>query len=214
MSSVWDDRAEAYRQSSTHREGPDLDLLIELCEPGIGVGALDVATGGGHVARRLRGGGCTVTTTDASSGMQPDIVCPAERLPFTDGSFDVVASRYAAHHFDDMPAAVRELARVTRDRVVVQDMLYGGEAVEEAEKLRDASHVRTYDEAQWRAAFESAGLTVDRLELVDRGLPLEEWLARTGCEGDTAERVRQLLADRTADGAWRSTMITIRGRKS
>mgnify|MGYP003289496345 CR=1 FL=1 len=32
----------------------DLDLLVEWCEPGEGVKALDVATGGGHVARRLR----------------------------------------------------------------------------------------------------------------------------------------------------------------
>ena len=72
MSDVWSTRAEAFRESPSHREGPDLDLLVELCEPGEGVTALDVATGGGHVARRLREEGCTVVTVDPAPGMQPD----------------------------------------------------------------------------------------------------------------------------------------------
>ena len=53
MTDVWSQRADAFRESPTHREGPDLDLLVEWCEPGPEVKVLDVATGGGHVARRL-----------------------------------------------------------------------------------------------------------------------------------------------------------------
>src|SRR2546421_2929032 len=98
MTDVWSQRADAFRESPTHREGPDLDLLVEWCEPGQGVKALDVATGGGHVARRLREAGCEVVSTDASPGMEPDVICRAESLPFADGSFDVVASRIAPHH--------------------------------------------------------------------------------------------------------------------
>ena len=40
--------------SVTHSTGDDLDAVVELCNPHAGVKALDVATGGGHVARRLR----------------------------------------------------------------------------------------------------------------------------------------------------------------
>ena len=72
--STWSDRAQAYRDSPTHREGPDLDLLVEWCEPEEGVKALDVATGGGHVARRLREEGAKVVTLDPSPGMQADVV--------------------------------------------------------------------------------------------------------------------------------------------
>jgi SAM-dependent methyltransferase len=126
----WDARAEAYRTSPTHRAGADLDALVEWCEPARGVVALDVATGGGHVGRRLAEAGCRVTTADASPGMQPDVVCPAESLPFEDRSFDVVACRIAAHHFDDVAAAVREMARVTRRLVVIEDTLYADEQVE------------------------------------------------------------------------------------
>ena len=65
------------------------------------VTVLDVATGGGHVARRLREAGASVVTTDVAPGMQPDVVAPADHLPFADASFDVVACRIAAHHFPD-----------------------------------------------------------------------------------------------------------------
>ena len=54
----WSDRAQAYVDSDAHREGDDLEQLVAWA-----VGAttaLDVATGGGHVARRLREAGLEV----------------------------------------------------------------------------------------------------------------------------------------------------------
>src|SRR5207244_13298893 len=142
MTDLWSQRADAFRESPTHREGPDLDLLVEWCEPGPDVKVLDVATGGGHVARRLRDEGCTVVTVDPAPGMQPDVVAPAERLPFEDGSFDVVTCRIAAHHFQDIRKAVAEMARVTQKLVVIEDNVFLDEQVEEAERLRDPTHVR------------------------------------------------------------------------
>jgi SAM-dependent methyltransferase len=208
----WDARAEAYRTSPTHRAGADLDALVAWCEPAPGIEALDVATGGGHVGRRLAEAGCTVTTCDASPGMQPDVVCPAEALAFADRSFDVVACRIAAHHFDDIALAVREMARVSRRLVVIEDTLYADEQVEEAERLRDPTHVRSYTEAEWRAQLAAAGLTVDRVGHFPKRHPLGSWLERTGCTGATAERVRQLLAGRLADdeSVWLDTKILLR----
>ena len=54
--------------------------------------------------------------SDPSPGMQPDVICRAEDLPFADGSFDVVAARSRAHHFADVRAAVAEMARVAAGR--------------------------------------------------------------------------------------------------
>ena len=210
--SAWDERAEAYRVSAAHASGVDLDLLVEFCEPAAGKDALDVATGGGHVARRLREAGCRVTTCDPSPGMQPDVICWAEDLPFADASFDAVASRFAAHHFTDVRAAVAELARVSRGPVVVVDMNYADEAVERAELLRDPGHVKTYSEAEWREIFAAAGLTVADLRLVPRGYPLEDWLARTGCVGEEAQAVRRELSHVTDDeGVWHGDVVVIKG---
>jgi len=133
VSSVWDARAEAYRESDAHREGEDLELLVQWATGART--ALDVATGGGHVARRLREAGLEVVTCDPAPGMRPDVICRAEHLPFADGSFDVVACRVAAHHFEDPEEAVREMARVTRDRVLVSDTVFMGERAEEARAI-------------------------------------------------------------------------------
>ena len=138
--SDWSARAQAYIDSDAHREGEDLDLLVAWAA-GARSG-LDVATGGGHVARRLREAGLDVVTCDQAPGMGPDVICAAEKLPFPDAAFEVVACRTAAHHFDDVRAAVREMARVASDRMLLVDIVNMGEQMEEAERLRDPSHVR------------------------------------------------------------------------
>ena len=209
--SHWDERAEQYRTSDAHREGPDLDRLVEWAEPGPGVTALDVATGGGHVARRLREAGCTVVSCDPAPGMQADVICRAEYLPFDDTSFDVVACRVAAHHFEDVGAAVKEMARVARSRVIVVDTTFMGDDVEQAEKLRDPSHVRNYDETEWRALFAAAGLEVEEVEFFDKSFELQAWLDRTGCDGEDAERATALLGDRVEDGLMRLDRIALKG---
>jgi SAM-dependent methyltransferase len=211
MTDVWSARAEAYRESEAHREGPDLDLLVEWAAAGRT--ALDVATGGGHVARRLREAGLDVVTTDSAPGMRPDVVARAEDLPFADGSFDVVACRLGAHHFADVEAAVREMARIARGRVLVVDNLYADETVEEAERLRDPSHVRTYAEAEWERLFAQAGLRVEDVRVVERPILFEPWLERAGCTGSDAARVRTLLADRIGGETITFWRIALRGSK-
>jgi len=206
----WSTHAEAYRESEAHRSGADLDLLVEWAK---GRTALDVATGGGHVARRLRQAGFDVVTVDPAPGMQADVVSRAEHLPFADGSFDVVVTRIAPHHFADVGAAVQEMARVSGGLVLVVDNLYRCDRVEEAERLRDPTHVRNYGEEEWRELFAQAGLEVEAVELVDTDIDAEAWLARAGCEGDEAERVRALLSDRLSDGRLPMTRIALRGRK-
>jgi SAM-dependent methyltransferase len=212
MTNVWDDRAQAYVSSDAHLQGEDLEQLVEWARGA--KTALDVATGGGHVARRLREEGLEVVTSDPSPGMAPDVICRAEDLPFADGSFDVVTCRTAPHHFDDVAAAVAAMARVARDRVLIVDTVNTGEAVEEAEKLRDPSHVRNYTEDEWRAFVEGAGLTIEDVRFFEHSFDLEAWLARTGCVGDDARRAVELLGDRARDGRLTLRKIAIKARKA
>ena len=213
MTDVWSGRAEAYRNAVEQREGEDLDLLVAWAEPRDGLTVLDVATGGGHVARRLRERGCRVTTLDPAPGMRADVVASAEDIPFADGAFDVVVTRIAPHHFDDVRAAVREMARVANNLVLVEDTLYTSDAVEKAERLRDPTHVRAYTDEEWRAFLEEAGLDVEEVALVRKRHPLDAWLARTGTSDDDAARVRELLAGHVDDGDYVDRKILLKARK-
>jgi SAM-dependent methyltransferase len=209
--SVWDERAEAYRTSEAHREGRDLDLIVEWASGART--AVDVATGGGHVARRLREAGLDVVSLDPAAGMRPDVVAPAERLPFAEGSFDMVACRVAAHHFEDVEAAVREMARVSCELVLVSDNLFAGDAAEEADRVRDSSHVRNYTEDEWRSFFDDARLDVEEAVTYEHPVLFEPWLERAGCTGEDAERVRELVADRLDGDRLRLERICLKGRK-
>jgi len=214
--SVWDDRAEAYRNSATHASGEDLDAVVELCNAHEGVRILDVATGGGHVARRLRAEGAEVVTLDPAPGMRPDVVARAEHIPFADGSFDVVVSRIAAHHFENLGEAIGEMVRVSNRVVVIEDMLYRTTEEEEAEKLRDPSHVHSLTADDWRDLLVDAGLEIEQTLFFSKTHDMDEWLARTGCTGEDAERVRELLAPvSSADGAtWSNDYVVVKARKS
>jgi SAM-dependent methyltransferase len=211
VTDVWSERADAYRQSAIHAAGEDLDLVVGWCAPGPGVTVLDVATGGGHVARRLREAGATVVTTDPAPGMGADTTAPAESLPFADASFDAVACRLAAHHFADVVTAVKEMARVARDRVVICDNTFVSESSEEADRVRDPSHVRNYAVAEWESFFELAGLRIAEQHHFNRPLEIEPWLARVGCSGEDAARVRELLGDRVQDGWMPLPTLVLKG---
>jgi len=211
MTDVWSDRADSYRTSAIHSAGEDLDLVVAWCEPAAGVDVLDVATGGGHVARRLREAGANVVTVDPAPGMRADVIAPAEHLPFADGSFDAVATRLAAHHFADALGAVKEMARVAAGRVVVCDNTFVSESSEEADRLRDPSHVRNYGVAEWESFFELAGLEIVEQRCMERPLEIEPWLARVDCPPADAARVRELLGHRIVDGWMNLPTLVLKG---
>jgi SAM-dependent methyltransferase len=209
MTDLWSERAEAYRESDAHRQGRDLELFREWAE---GETALDVATGGGNVARVLREAGLEVVTIDSAPGMKPTVVSRAEEIPFADASFDVVACRVAAHHFQDPGGSLKEMARVSRGLVLVSDNLYRGEEGEEADRLRDPSHVRNYSQEEWRQMFDAAGLEVEQFELEDKRIDFQAWLLRSGTPDEDVSRISELLRDRIEDGELRLDRGIFKGR--
>jgi len=214
VTDLWSDRADAYRESATHASGDDLDLVVAWCEPGPGVTVLDVGTGGGHVARRLREAGAQVVTADPAPGMQADVIAPADHLPFADESFDAVACRIAAHHFPDVLAALKEMARVARHRVVICDNTFTSESAEEADRLRDPSHVRNYGVAEWHSFFELAGLEIAEEAFLVRDTDFEDWLERTETPAADRARVAELLDNRIRQGRLELPTVVLKGLKA
>jgi len=205
-------KAQAYRESPSHADRADLARMAEWLAPRAGERALDVATGGGHTALALRAAGCDTLATDATRAMLdkgppvPRAVCDAERLPFRRGSFDIVASRIAPHHFPDLPLFAQEVARVLRQdgRLYVFDLTTPEDAsaqarIDHVERLRDPSHGRSYPPSAWRAALAKAGLQVRRMETRDSTFDLDAWIARARMPAEREGELRRLLRETPPD---------------
>ncbi|HKN64304.1 MAG TPA: methyltransferase domain-containing protein, partial [Gaiellaceae bacterium] len=133
---------------------------------------------------------------------------------FADASFDAVACRIAAHHFPDVLAAVKEMARVASNRVVICDNTFTSESAEEADRLRDPSHVRNYGVPEWRTFFELAGLEVADEATLVRDTDFEDWLDRTETPEADRPRIRELLDGRIRDGRLELPTVVLKGTKA
>jgi ubiquinone/menaquinone biosynthesis C-methylase UbiE len=157
-----------------------LRLLVEAAAPRPDDVLLDVACGGGIVvcafAPHLR----HATGIDMTPAMlERARALAAERgvgnvdwrqgdvaaLPFPDGAFDIVTTRFAMHHFPDPARVFAEMVRVCAPggRVVVADTYASADPAKAAEfnrleKLRDPSHTRALPLSEMKRLFVAAGL--------------------------------------------------------
>ncbi len=207
--------AEGYVHSPTHARGQTLSRLIEAVAPQPGQRALDVATGGGHTARRLAEAGAWTVAGDLTLRMLQAaranlcaegcesvtfVQLDAEDLPFASNRFDIVTCRVAPHHFPDVARFVREMARVTRPggAVGVVDQLTPGDPqaaryINAFERLRDPSHLWSYNQVEWEGFFRGAGLDVETVETFIVDHTLGEWSERMGCDAATTLRLRAMM---------------------
>jgi SAM-dependent methyltransferase len=217
------------RQAVPFSEAPSMadeaaiGLLLEASGASPGQHSLDVACGPGlvvlafsKVVARAVGLDTTPAMIERARALQAQRerrnvewhLGDVYRLPFPDGSFDVVTCRFAFHHLERPGAALAEMSRVARaDGVVVvcdgvaSDDPAKAAALNEMERLRDPSTVRFLTLAELGAIFDAAGLR-GRSERRYR-VPAElEALLRTSfpAEGD-AERVRRLIEGSVATDA-------------
>ena len=119
------------------------NALVEAAQPQAGMHILDLASGNGEpalsLAQRVAPNG-RVTATDLNEGMLGALranaeadqvtnidtkVCDAHELPFADGSFDLVTSRFGVMFFADTPAALREVRRVIKPAGRVAFVVWG-----------------------------------------------------------------------------------------
>jgi len=207
----WEKAAQAYA-TGEHKSGHELQLVVDFATPTGTERVLDIGTGAGHTALALAPKVAHVVLTDpvdamlaAARGVFENagvrnaefVTAVAERLPFPDADFDIVTTRLAAHHFDDVALAMREVARVLRPggRFIFIDTLAPDDAQSaafqhEVESLRDPTHRRIYTEREWIAFCEQAGFRVEKTEVVRKAHDFEPWLQRGGEDAATMRRVR------------------------
>ncbi len=212
--------AGAYTTSVGHGDPMLLRRVIELAQPRPQDRALDIATGAGHTALALAPHVAEVVAYDITQPMLEETARnatargltnvvtrqgAAEKLPFADSSFDIVAVRQAPHHYADIRAAIREMARVVKPagRVVIIDSRAPEDdeldrAFNYIEKLRDPSHVRNWRPSEWRAMVRDAGLTIlaEHLDFyTENGRPMDfhAWTQRMKTSPAAVEELKHLF---------------------
>jgi ubiquinone/menaquinone biosynthesis C-methylase UbiE len=208
--------AASYLTSAPHAKGASLERLVELTKPQKSWRALDVATGGGHVAYTFAPHVERMWATDITQEML-DMVkgeaqkrglanvrtayAKAEALPFEDASFDLVTCRIAPHHFDSIPEFLGEVHRVLKpngilavvDNVVPTGSV--GDYVNAFERFRDPSHLRAWTVEEWRAALAKAGFTIAHEEQLYKQMEFKSWAARH--DANMQAFLRAMLAELT-----------------
>jgi ubiquinone/menaquinone biosynthesis C-methylase UbiE len=214
-------RASAYLMSAVHARGRDLDALAALVRERPDARVLDLGCGGGHVTFAVAPHAREVVAYDLSAEMLEVVAQAArerglanvtthqgvaERLPFADASFDVVLSRYSAHHWCDLDAGLRGAARVLKPGGLAgfADSLSPGLPLLDSffqaiEILRDPSHVRSYSHAEWEAALARAGFAVGATRRHRVRLVFSTWIERMRTPKVQADAIRALQAAVSAD---------------
>nr|BFD40807.1 class I SAM-dependent methyltransferase [Pseudomonas sp. FFPRI_1] len=194
------EQASAYLSSAVHAQGVEFALLqAEVAQRG-DARVLDLGCGAGHVSFHVAPLVREVVAYDLSPQML-DVVASAaaernlgnistrhgaaERLPFADGEFDFVFSRYSAHHWSDLGQALREVRRVLKPGGVAAfiDVLSPGSPLfdtylQSVEVLRDTSHVRDYSAGEWLRQVSEAGLHARSTARQRLRLEYSSWVER------------------------------------
>jgi ubiquinone/menaquinone biosynthesis C-methylase UbiE len=204
-----------YATSAVHVGGPDLNAMLEAAGLRGGERLLDAGCGAGHTALAFAPRVAEVVGVDLTEAMlvqgrrlaakrelanitfqRGDV----ERLAFPDASFDMVTSRYSAHHYPHPSAALREFARVLRPggTLLLVDVVAPDEPAQDTflnaiELLRDPSHVRDHTVDQWRRLIEAAGLAAEALGSWPLRLEFESWVARMNTPFLAITQIRALI---------------------
>jgi len=240
--------AENYRTSAVHMAGADMDAMIEAAALQGHERILDAGTGTGHTALAFAPRVTHVTAFDLTEPMleqgrklaaergltnldfrQGDV----EEMPFEDAAFDLVVSRYSAHHWPRPARALQEIARVLKPggMFLLGDIVAPADPTRDTflqtlELLRDPSHVRDHSIAQWSQMFEAAGFSVDVAFEWRLPLNFDSWVTRMATPPDVVnilkwlyngapEEVRRAMDIDTANGSYDFTIegALFRGRK-
>lgn len=205
--------AQKYVESESHAKASDLDELVQWLQPHTGMVALDIATGGGHVAKKLAPNVKCVFATDLTKEMLEKtriflqeysnvsyVLADAEKLPFLDDSFDIVTCRIAPHHFPNPTAFISEVSRVLVPKgkfILIDNIAPEDEGLANFmntfEKLRDKSHVRCLSQNDWLYLFKKHNLKVVRENKRKKTHDYATWIKVTAESREQQEQVTEFI---------------------
>lgn len=123
-----------------------------------------------------------------------------EQLPFEEGTFDLVISRFAYHHFVHPDRVLTEMNRVCKlqsDVAVIDmisqedDLLF--EQFNHYERLRDPSHTYALKKSQFDDLFIHKGFDIHTEDILQVPIYVNTWMELTKTEEKIANDIREAL---------------------
>jgi SAM-dependent methyltransferase len=186
-----------------------------------GGAALDVGCGAGHLSFALAPHLARIVALDPTAPMLTTVSqaaqargwshietrqASAEQLPFPDASFDLVCSRYSAHHWTRLETALAEMRRVLKpgghllliDVQGEEDDLVDSH-LQAIELLRDRSHVRNRSASQWRGLLSAAGFEGTAHHSWPVRIDFASWVARMRTPASRVAVIREVQDEAPAE---------------
>ncbi len=207
--------AENYRTSQVHASGADLEHIAAIVQRYHAPTVLDVGCGAGHVSAAVAPWSKQVVAYDLTPQMLEQVQRLAqerqlstiatrqgdvEHMPFADHSFEIVLSRYSAHHWPHPQRALQECLRVLKPGglFLLSDIVAAEEPgydtfLQTIELLRDRSHVRDHSISQWQAMFAQLGLSATVLMTWALPLNFQAWVTRMDTPQNYVQIIKQLF---------------------
>ena len=212
----FDPVAAEYAISAVHASGPDLSAMVGAISLRGDEYVLDAGSGAGHTALAFAPHVAQVVALDLADAMlaqgqrlagergidnvtfrRGDI----EALDDSDGAFDLVTSRYSAHHYPHPKRALAEIARVLKPggAFLLVDLIAPADPMPDTllntiELLRDPSHVRDHTREQWLGMLHAAGLRGEVAGSWPLRLEFDSWVARMRTPPDQVTAMRAAIA--------------------
>jgi ubiquinone/menaquinone biosynthesis C-methylase UbiE len=208
-------QATPFAEKPEHRDEAILQRLVLFAGVTTADTVLDVACGPGLLACALANTARHVTGIDMTPAMLAKASAWQEKhglanlawdlgdsgaLPYADGAFSMVVTRYSMHHFPDPAQAWREMVRVCRPggTVMVVDVALPPEkaaAYDHFETLRDPSHTRALTLEEFPAMARAAGLRDLRTDFYRLAMESERQIADSFPEAEHRQTLRDLLRE-------------------
>jgi ubiquinone/menaquinone biosynthesis C-methylase UbiE len=210
-----------FSTAKTIADAKALQLLIDAVGAAPDDMVLDVACGGGNVVcafakvvRHATGIDMTPAMLDRARAMAREKSLSnvswdqgqATALPYADGAFTIVVTRFSLHHFMEPIAVLKEMVRVCAPggRVLVADMHTSTDSAKGAEfnrmeLLRDPSHVRALPVAELKALFPAAGLPEAKIAFYELRDELENLLGRSFPNPGDGDKIREIFRTSARD---------------
>lgn len=209
------DAAVNYRNSAVHASGEDLRQLVGAARLTGSEVVMDAGCGAGHTALAVAAGARRVIAYDLTASMLEQVEALAaergiqnvetrqgdvEHLPFEDATFDLVVSRYSAHHWPHPEAALHEFARVLKPggRFILSDIMAADDPtldtfLQTIELVRDPSHVRDHSTAQWIKMMGQSQFAAEVIFTWELPLDFIPWVERIGTSEIHVQALKSLF---------------------